>query len=491
MSTIAFDILARDRASTTLDRVGNSASRSSGKLKKFAVVGIGALAGGAVVAGAALVKFTQAAAEDEAAQVRLAKAAKNTAGATDKQVSSMERWISKQGEAKGVADDELRPALGNLLTATKDVGKAQDLAGLAMDVSAGSGKSLSTVSTALMKAQNGQVSSLSRLGINVKDAEGKTISFREATKRMADTFGGQAKTKAETFQGQMDRLKVKFDETKESIGAKLLPILTKLAGWFLDKGLPAMGRMWETLKGKLQPAFEAIGNFIRSRVMPAFEAIGNFIRDRVVPIVKQLAEGAVQILTDRLSATKKALSDAGPFFDLLKNAAKGLWAMFSNVLIPVLGVLIEKTAPLLNLAIRGIGKALGKVGEAGKVMWNLILQPVFQNMAKAIGKVLGWLSELFSAMASIPGAPKWIGKTADALNTGANKARDVSDAIKKIPDSHTVNINMNVTGRESIRAAEEEVRRLKAAVGAGRDGTVNSSGGDPGNQAYRRTGATG
>jgi hypothetical protein len=50
-STIAFDIIARDRASDKFDKIGDSASRSSGKLKKFAAVGAAAFAAGALAAG--------------------------------------------------------------------------------------------------------------------------------------------------------------------------------------------------------------------------------------------------------------------------------------------------------------------------------------------------------------------------------------------------------------------------------------------------------
>lgn len=238
---------ARSEFNSTADAADNTGSRMSklGDLGRKAAAG---LAVGAVAAGVALVGMTKAAIADEAAQVKLANALKNNAGATDVQVRSTESWITAQGKAFGVTDDELRPALGRLVTATKDVGQAQKLTRLAMDVSAGSGKSLESVTTALMKAQNGQVSSLSKLGINTKNAAGETITMEQATKRMADQFGGQAAAKAGTLEGKMAILRTRFDEAKETIGAKLIPILTRLADFILTDAMPAVGRFGDFLK---------------------------------------------------------------------------------------------------------------------------------------------------------------------------------------------------------------------------------------------------
>jgi hypothetical protein len=45
---------------------------------------------------------------------------------------------------------------------------------------------------------------------------------------LADTFGGAATTKANTAQGQFQRLQLSLAETKETIGAALLPIIEKV-----------------------------------------------------------------------------------------------------------------------------------------------------------------------------------------------------------------------------------------------------------------------
>jgi len=276
MTDVTFDVIARDRASQTFGRIGHAADgvgHKLGQMAKYAAVATGALAVGAVKAG---VDFAKMAADDAAAAAKLATALKNNAGATKAQIKATEDWITKQGIAYGVADDDLRPALGRLVTATHDVTKAQQLATLAMDVSAGSGKSLEAVSTALMKAQQGNVGGLGRLGVATKDAAGKTLSFDQIVKNLAHTFRGQAAKAADTTAGKWQRVKVRFHELAESIGYKLLPVFDKLSDWLLKKGVPKaeeMARKGERLAKQLGPKLTPIVKDLKDRFEEMWPAI--------------------------------------------------------------------------------------------------------------------------------------------------------------------------------------------------------------------------
>ena len=182
---------------------------------------LGGLAAGSVAA-------AKAASEDERAQKILAKTLENATGATRGQVAATEDWIDKQARATGIADDELRPALGRLVSATEDVGKAQELLALGMDVATASGKPLSTVTDALAKAAGGQFGSLKRLVPGLSDAAIKSGDLSKVTQELSEKMGGSAATAAETSAGKIERLKVAADEFKESLGAQLLPALEKL-----------------------------------------------------------------------------------------------------------------------------------------------------------------------------------------------------------------------------------------------------------------------
>lgn len=104
----------------------------------FAAAGAAA----ALYAGKLAIDGVKAAIEDEAAQAKLGKTLENVTGATNAQIKSVEDYITKTELAYGVTDDDLRPSLDRLVRATKDVTEAQKLQSIALDVAAGTGKSL-------------------------------------------------------------------------------------------------------------------------------------------------------------------------------------------------------------------------------------------------------------------------------------------------------------------------------------------------------------
>lgn len=204
-----------------------------------------ALAG--AFAGGLIVKFAKdsikAALEDGRAQERLAKTLQNVVHASDEQVKAVERSIKTMESQFAVADDQLRPAFETLVRATKDVGQAQSLMQLALDVSAGSGKGLQEVTVALVKAMGGQMRGLKELGINVKTTAGDTASFADVQQQLIQMFSGQAATAADSQTGRLRALGIQYENLKESVGTALLPVLMQLAnianslfGWFNHLG---------------------------------------------------------------------------------------------------------------------------------------------------------------------------------------------------------------------------------------------------------------
>jgi hypothetical protein len=186
--------------------------------------------------GAALFDAGKGAVEDAAAQELLSKALKNNTAATDAQIKANEDWISTQGKLLGVTDSDLRPAIAKLATQTGSLEKAQQGAALAMDIAAATGKPLSAVTDALAKAYGGNTKALAKLDPKLKDLIKGGLDAEGAMSVLADTFGGSAATKAGTAEGQFQRLKVSLDETKESIGAALLPIIEKVLPFLTQMG---------------------------------------------------------------------------------------------------------------------------------------------------------------------------------------------------------------------------------------------------------------
>jgi hypothetical protein len=232
-----FDGAGISRAVAQFKQLETNGQKAQFAIKKAAVPA----AAGLAALGVALFDATKGAIEDDAAQQKLALQLRNSAGATDLQISATESWISAQGRALGVTDDELRPSLARLVSQTHDVTKAQELASLAMDVSQGTGKSLSAVTEALAKAAGGSTTALAKLSPELKQMAKDGATADEMMAALSGTFMDQASTAADTAQGQFKRLGVALSETKESIGAALLPaveavlpLLTSFGNWAQD-----------------------------------------------------------------------------------------------------------------------------------------------------------------------------------------------------------------------------------------------------------------
>jgi hypothetical protein len=229
-----FDSKGLDKALKEFQSLEGAGAKAGFAIKKAALPAAAAIGGLAVALGSA----TKAAMEDEAAQVELARTLNISASATDAQVAATENMISKMSLASGIADDDLRPALANLVRGTKDIGKAQEGLSLAMDISTATGKDLATVSDALAKAYGGNMKGLKALSPEMAALIKDGADLNTVMDVLGGTFGGATATAAGTAEGQMKRFGIAIAEAKENIGAalipvveKVLPLLTALGAW--------------------------------------------------------------------------------------------------------------------------------------------------------------------------------------------------------------------------------------------------------------------
>jgi hypothetical protein len=261
----------------------------------------------------------KAAIEDEKAQTQLALALKNATGATDGQIKATEAAILQMSLATGVADDQLRPALQRLSISTGSVSKAQDLLSTALDISAATGKPVETVAIALSKAYDGNSASLAKLGIGLSTAELKTMSFEQVQGKLSDLFGGAAAANAETYSGRIARMKVAFDEAKETIGFALLPILEKLMKYINQVAQPILEALNGGFSGTSGLGFYItnVAKIIQSIFIPvwnglvsafnsikkaigenlgAFQEFGSYIATYLAPVIGTVLGGALTVV---------------------------------------------------------------------------------------------------------------------------------------------------------------------------------------------------
>lgn len=360
--------------------------------KKAAVAFAAAGAAAAAYAGKLLVDGVKAAIEDEKAQTALATSLKNVTGATDTQIAATEKYITKTSLATGVTDDELRPSLDRLVRSTKDVEEAQKLQTLALDVAAGSGKSLETVSNALAKAYEGNETALGKLGVGISAAELKTMSFDEITKTLSDTFEGQASIQAETFAGKMDRLKVAFNEGKETVGSFVLDAITPLVTTFVNNVIPVIQDLATNIGEDLKPVFEDISTFFEETLIPIFKDWWAFLSDIVIPGVKKTVQPIIEGLFTAFSKIAKAIKDneenLSPLFDLFKSVAKFVADKLAPAIGEILGTALKTVGTLISSLIKGFSKLVGFIDDVVSGIKNFIELVKENKLVKGISDVI-------------------------------------------------------------------------------------------------------
>lgn len=171
----------------------------------------------------------------------------------------IETYLKNLSLQFGIVDENLIPGFQRLLIVTKDVAQAQSLFNTALNVSAGTGKDLTAVSTSLSKAYLGDNAALGRLGVGLSKAQLKSASFLEVQRTLNANFAGQAAAAVEGYAGSMAKLTVAVDESKEAIGKGLLDAIAALSN----------SNDINTFTTKMVGAAEAIGR--------AFATVGDFI----------------------------------------------------------------------------------------------------------------------------------------------------------------------------------------------------------------------
>jgi hypothetical protein len=232
-----FDGKGIKKAIAQFKQLETTGEKAQFAIKKAALPAAAALTGLAVALGDA----TRAAMEDQQEQAALALTLQNVTGAGAAQTAQVEKQISAMSRASGVADTDYRKALEALVRGTKDVGIAMNDMNLVMDISTATGMNSASVADALAKAYQGNFKALRTLSPEMSTMIKEGATLDEVMNVLGGTFGGATAKNAETAAGKMAILKNSIGETKESIGAALLPVLeavlpvlNKFAMWAQD-----------------------------------------------------------------------------------------------------------------------------------------------------------------------------------------------------------------------------------------------------------------
>ena len=375
------------------DKVGDFGKKAG---LAFAAAGAAAVA----YAGKLAIDGVKSAIADAAAQEKLALTLKNVTGATDAQIAATEDYITKTSLAFGVTDDDLRPSLERLARATGDVEKAQKLQTVAIDVAAGSGKSLEAVTNAMAKAAEGNTAALSKLGIGLTSAQLKTMSMDQITAKLASTFENQASTQADTFQGKLNRLTIAFDEGKETVGAYILDAITPMVEVLVKNVIPAIQDFTSNLGEKLQP---------------------------VMKIIQPIINGLRSAFSSVSAALRNNNEELQPFYNFMK----AIYNFAKDYLAPVIG-------ETLGLAFKALGKIIAGIIDT------------FADFIDKISKIKGLIDGIASAGSAvgrfITGSSFETGAVSPAAPMAPSAPTPAAPSVPRYIYASTGNTNITVNG---------------------------------------------
>ena len=218
-----FDKKGLERATKELKGFDKVVATGSFRLKAFAKAG-----GIAAAAGMAL--FAKNSIQAALAQERLDKQLQLTLRSIGQEfeLPGVKAFIADLQRATNITEDQLVPALRQLISQTGDLQISQTLLSKSLDISAGTGADLNVVLDAINKAAIGNYKSITNLGIGFTAAEAKSMGFVELMQNL-DKYAGSAEAQTKTFAGQLKSFQISAGEATETLGQGFLTAISIIA----------------------------------------------------------------------------------------------------------------------------------------------------------------------------------------------------------------------------------------------------------------------
>jgi hypothetical protein len=233
--------------------------------------------------------------------------------------------------------------------------------------------------------------------VGISSTELKTLSFDEVTKALSSTFEGQAIKQADTFAGKMDRLKVAFDEGKETVGSFVLNAITPMVTLFVDKVVPLINTLATDIGEKLGPTFANLVTIFKEDLLPIIESWWTFLTDTVIPgiikTVQPIIEGLFSAFDSIATAIKDNEKNLKPLLALFKTVAEFIAKTLGPALGEILGAALKVVGKLIDGLIDGFASLVGFINDVVsgiKAIINLVKNnPIVKGIGGLIDRVFG------------------------------------------------------------------------------------------------------
>jgi hypothetical protein len=460
------------RVSHSLHSLGGHARGAGTQLAFLAKIGIIGVVSGLVGLAGALAYSTKQAAAEQVGIDRLDTSLKDNVKGWKGNTDAIEAWIAKQGEA-GVADDQLRESLSTLLRTTHDVGQAQKLTTIAMDLARAKGISLAAATMLVSRTQLGSFGALKKLGIAfvpvTKAQEKLRATVKHATTEQKDhakwldrtaseelalasiqksTAGAQEKY-GKSAAGAQEAFGIALGNVVEDVGARFIPIMTEAFTFLRTDAIPAVYKIIDAVSTWVadnQPLIDQVAGFVRAELA----VLADIIFNHIVPAIVTVA-GRVR---DWLNANKPLISQVQKF-------VTGVL----STLVTVLGHVVDWLAQVFGKitsnkdVMNGLGVAVGIVAAAFDLAWKAVAQ-----LVDWFGQFIGWVTSNKTLMAgfqavwaliegnikSIVEGLKWIIDNATAIANALGQGTSQGDVAARVRRQSGAPTGAPLTGGGSV-----------------------------------------
>jgi len=228
---MAQDVRLAVQIATVLDAAGLNKADKQVKSFEKSLKGLGRTLGLSLSAAAVIAfskKSVMALVEAEKANTRLANSVKNLGLSFS--TAAIQKNLDDISRSAGIAGEILVDAYQPLLTATGSVIKSQEMLNLALDVSAGSGVALTTVTQDLANAYVGNTRGLRKYNLGLSQAQLKAATFLEVQTKLNKQFSGAQAAYLDTYAGKLQILGEAAGNAQERIGASLIDLSMAFSG---------------------------------------------------------------------------------------------------------------------------------------------------------------------------------------------------------------------------------------------------------------------
>jgi len=454
-----FDKKGLERATKELKGFDKVVATGAFRLKTFAKAG-------GIAAAAGMAIFAKNSIQAALAQERLDKQLQLTLRSIGQEfeLPGVKTFIADLQRATNITDDQLVPALRQLITQTGDLDISQTLLSKSLDISAGTGADLNVVLDAINKAAIGNYKSITALGIGFTAAEVKSMGFVKLMQNL-DKYAGSAEEQTKTFAGQLKSFQISAGQATKTLGEGFITSASLIATGsdqldIFGEKLEVVATQFSDIMVGTSKSFgdKGLGGYLDVAIVLLQGLVGESTK------LQELEKDGIKLRQQRILKEKGLYGLSGSVLDALQNQSKTSKKQltYAEMLKKIQADILAREKNLT--AEKRAQEALDKK----KAELSAIFDIDKINLQVALSRKLSGEDEL---------RVKLLQKLADGTKTAIDEAARYADVLKVIEDGQITTVEVEMLAKKwGITTAEvllylgvlfkanEELRKMLALL---------------------------